>query len=168
MDKWKLLEKQIEEAKKRAKETDAELDKSFYIVCPNCRKQILQKQNKIFCCAECGYTQESDEQKIKRALEEKGPMPAPMLAKEAGVSLGKVSAFFDDGMLSFSNDGDYIRCKTCGTPLVNGTVCSKCKNLYSSEFGKVNVREGSKSSAEVVQDKSKEPVAKMHFLGKRK
>lgn len=168
MDPWKSLEKKINEAKDRAIATDRVLDRELLTRCKVCGGRMAKAGSTKLKCTLCGTETETNRAKIKRALEEHGRLTAHELAEITGVPRDEIGAYLDDGFLEVNrNSNHYLTCKMCGIKISNGTVCEKCKSLYQSDFGKVNVRTGNTIGR---TEKTVEETVKSqaHFMNRRR
>ncbi len=171
MNAWDKLEDKIESAKSKAKKTDAILEKELLSRCSNCGGRLRPVGIDKLVCEKCGAEKATAKSVLKKALEENPGVTAMELAEITGIPRSEIYAYLDDGFLELARKSvGTLRCEICGATLLNGTVCSACKQAYKPGFGDVNVREG-RSTGHVSGARSGsagKSDTKVHYMGRRK
>lgn len=163
MDPWDRLNEKINNAKKKALNTDSALESELLTRCPVCGGRMTNSTVNSLKCTDCGHEKPTNKSIIRQALEENPGITAFELSKITGISRAEISAYLDDGFLELSKSSiGSLKCEICGISIFNGTVCGKCKKAYSQDFGKVNVREGNAIGVAPIIESNK-TVSKMRF-----
>lgn len=167
MNAWKKLEDKIESAKSKAKVTDAILEKELLSRCGVCGGRMRPQGTEKLVCERCGQEKLNARTILKRALEAQPGLTAMELAEQTGIPRSEIYAYLDDGFLELSRSSvGILKCEICGTKILNGTVCNRCKQAYNENFGAVNVREGKSATSKGVIQSNTE--SKVHYMGSHK
>lgn len=133
------------------------------VVCECCKGKMLYVHSGMYRCNICGHEVLDNFGKVKRFLEENGPMPVLAISQATGVNMETIEYFLRKGRVEIP-DGSrfYIKCEKCGCNIRYGRFCPDCirelaggiMNLFYEDIG-----EKPKSMGTV--------HGKMHFLNRR-
>lgn len=102
------------------------------IVCDKCGGKIEMTRIGVYVCKACKHENFDDFQTIRNLLNQKGPMPAALIARETKVPRSIIEYFFKEEYLEIPNSSSFrIRCKKCNNPIRTGEYCEACKAARS-------------------------------------
>lgn len=155
----------IDRLNKQNQQIDTVLMSRILKKCPKCRGRMYKDyyENK---CESCDYSEPTDEQKIKKALEADSSLTARDLARITKIPRDAIDAYLKDGFLC-TTDKSHVYCQICNTKLISGTTCPKCTNLFKDDIK--SAKEGKVFGGDKKNDDTtKSPSGpKMHFIGRR-
>lgn len=114
-------------------------------------------------CQNCNEITYDDFGKVKKFLDENGPMPILAISSATGVSSEIIEFLLKDGRVEIIEGSKYyLQCSKCGCSIRSGRFCVDCARELSEGVQKIFFNEvGEKPKYEVKQK------GRMHFLNRR-
>ncbi len=130
--------------------------------CPLCGEPMKYMFGEVYKCIKCGRKELSDFGKVREYLDEAGPQPAVVIARETGVALEVIDKFLREGRVEIPDGSDiYIKCQGCGTDIRYGRFCPECMLRMTKDLGQAML-------APEVGEKPRSKSGKMHTLDEEK
>ncbi len=131
--------------------------------CKRCGKMFNYVTGPVVCPA-CNEKSEEDFQKVKQYIEEHPGTSVAVTAEECEVEVAQIRQWLKDERLTFTSaEGSDLTCEKCGTPILSGRFCDKCKAEVTRGF-----TDAIKKPDAPKPVKKDEPTGnKMRFLGGR-
>jgi NMD protein affecting ribosome stability and mRNA decay len=103
--------------------------------CMRCGRVFESEENKELC-PEC-YLEDKKELKKVRDYLNMNPLASVMdVCKKTGVSQAQILRFIKDGSLKIRKPLEGFKCRLCGKPIKNGSLCSNCREKIEKGFDK--------------------------------
>lgn len=138
------------------------------VECQLCKGKLFYVGGGQYRCIKCDNIELDDLGKIKKLLEEQGPLPFFLISEMTGISIEIIEILLKEGQITITDDSKYfLKCGKCGCSIRSGRFCVDCAKELAQGVQKVFYNEaGEKARMDV---KAKEDVKpKMHFFCTRK
>ncbi|MCR4591297.1 MAG: flagellar protein [Lachnospiraceae bacterium] len=131
--------------------------------CKKCGKMFNYVSGPVICPI-CAEKAEEDFQKVKEYIEKNPGASVAITAEACEVEVAQIRQWLKDERLTFTSaDGSDLTCEKCGTPILSGRFCDKCKNEVTRGLADAI----KKPDAPKPAPKSGPAGNKMRFLGGR-
>lgn len=106
-------------------------------VCRNCKKMFQYIAGPALC-PKCRQLEEDYFQQVKEYLREHPGDSLYEVSKQTEVSAALIEKFLREGRLQVSADSPIeLTCERCGSKIITGRYCNKCKTTISNELNEV-------------------------------
>lgn len=132
------------------------------VQCQVCQGKLFHIGSGQYKCNSCENIEFDDFGKIKKLLDEKGPLPIYTISEVTGVSMEMIEMLLKDGQVELTENSKYfLDCAKCGCSIRSGRFCMDCAKELAQGVQRIFYNE--------VGEKAKtQTKAKMHFLHTRK
>ncbi|MBO6132832.1 MAG: flagellar protein [Lachnospiraceae bacterium] len=133
----------------------------------NCRKcgRIFNYTGSSRICPQCLEKQEEEFQKVKLYIRENPSTTVIQTAEACEVEVNQIKEWLRQERLTLSSsDSSELVCEMCGTPILSGRYCDKCRNQVANEL-EDSIRKPVVTAAP--KKKSTSGGDAMRFLGRR-
>ncbi len=131
----------------------------------NCRKcnSLFNYVSGPPICPACRERLEEKFQEVKKFIQENGHASIPQVAEACDVSTNQIHQWLREERLELAEgSGITLTCETCGTTILTGRFCNKCKNSMANELG-ASIKKPEAPKPAQKKDTKENP--KMRFLG---
>ena len=129
----------------------------------NCRKcgKIFNYVNGPHICPDCRKAQEEDFSKAKEYIRNNPNTTVAAVAEACEIEVGQIRQWLREERLVFGSvEGSDLTCENCGTKILSGRFCEKCKQDVARGLGNAIA----KPEAPKPEPKKESGGNKMRFL----